>query len=606
MGIKGLTTYMQKNYKWKEIGKDSPLRGPLLVDGMSCCYSLNDGIDWTYGGQYKEFDQKCRAFLTNLKESGIEPTLVFDGVDYKGEKAPVILKRRKETAECIQSLLLYGSYPKHGRSCLPVFAKVVFMEVLKEFGIPFIVADGDADNLTVSIANFYGCPVLSSDSDYYIFDVKGGYIPFEYFYWESKPINAKIYHLSNFSATFCAHDPEIIYLIPALIGNDFLKPPDIPVGGNAMNTDELVAYIASLSSVEKFLPRSCKSEQVLSIRENFEKAKDMYKVHKITMDDARKSTELKTACGTPLPLWILEQYRDGCFSTSVLDPMILKKIILPMIIDNPKKESSMKIGKPLRKYLYGLLQQYLKVQKVFKEGMRVGQCDIHFKPVKPAQCLITDLDSLRDEERLELLCGIFGVLPDELGQFENKWKLVALSLHYWSRNAEGLTQQQIDSLLFCFVVCSSEEGRDVISESNFQGRRSRQFTDEQLDNLHSFSMWQCVYYEAMKLNDFLKRPLEFTSPALLFNGKLCLSYACMKKADFDAIKKETLTTFPDMAKLYEELLSVCSAIEASKGSSSHKASKEKHKQPAAAAKTYSTPVSTANPFGLLADLDEEN
>ena len=624
MGIWGLTTYIKKSYKWKEIGKDAPLRGQLVIDGMSCCYSLYDGIDWKYGGQYKELDQKCRDFLANLKESGIEPILVFDGVDYEGEKAPVILKRRKETAECVSSCLLYGSYPKDGRSCLPAFAKVVFMEVLKEFRIPFIVADGDADSLTASIANSYGCPVLSSDSDYYIFNVKGGYIPFEYFYWESKPINGKIYHSSNFSATF--RDPEIIYLIPALIGNDFLESPGIRRDvitsvidggaegggrrGNTIYADELVACIASFSSVEEFfsyLSSSCKSEQVMAIRENFHKAKEMYTIDAISMDDARKSTELKTANGTPLPSWILEQYRDGCFSTSVLDPMILNECILPMIIDNPKKESNMKIGEHLRRHLYGLLKPYLKVQKV-KEGMRVGQCDIQFKPVRPlaAQCLITDVDSLRDEEKLGLLCDMFGVLPDELGRFDNKWKLVGLSLHYWSRNAaEALTQQQIDALLFCFVVYSSEQGRSIIARhSRFQidGR----WTNPQLDSLHSFSMWQCVYYEAMKLNDVLKRPLEFTSPALLFNGRLCLNYACIKEEEFEAIKEETLTTFPDMAKLYEELLSICSSREVPKGSSSYKAGKEKHKQPTAAAKkTHSTPVSTANRFELL-DLDSDD
>uniref|UniRef100_A0A1X7UMY1 Asteroid domain-containing protein n=1 Tax=Amphimedon queenslandica TaxID=400682 RepID=A0A1X7UMY1_AMPQE len=604
---------------------------------MSCCYSLYDGIDWKYGGQYEELDQKCRAFLTNLKESGIEPILVFDGVDYEGEKGPVILKRRKETTECVSSCLLYGSYPKDGRSCLPAFAKVVFMEVLKEFRIPFIVADGDADNLTASIANFYGCPVLSSDSDYYIFNVKGGYIPFEHFHWKSKPINGKIYHLSNFPVKIC--DPDIIYLIPALIGNDFLKSPDERrdvitsvidggvegrgKGGHTIYSDDelvarLVDHIASFSSVEEFFSSSCKSEQV---RKNFHEAKKMYSSDAISMDDAMKSTKLETANKTSLPSWILKQYRAGCFSTSVMEPMVLNDCMLPMIIDNPKMESNMKIGEPLRRHLYGLLKPYLKVQKV-KEGIhahvcvRVGQYDVQYTvKTLTAQSLITNVDLIRDEERLGLLCDIFEVLPDKLDKFEDKWKLVALSLHYWSRNAEALTQQQINALLFCFVVCSSEQGRGIIA-SHFRFQIDGHWINRQLDSLHSLSMWQCVYYEAMKLNDVLKRPLEFTSPALLFDGRLCLNYACMKEADFDAIKEETLTTFPDMAKLYEELLSICSAREVSKGSSSHKASKEKHKQPAAAAKKiYSTTVSTANRFELLdlesddsdeGDSDEEN
>ncbi|XP_011404642.1 PREDICTED: protein asteroid homolog 1-like [Amphimedon queenslandica] len=631
MGIKGLKTYMQKRYKWEEIGKYPPLRGPLLIDAMSCCYSLYDGIDWKYGGQYKELDQKCKTFLASLKESGIEPILVFDGVDHKREKASTFKERGKDKAKCIQTVLLEGNeYKADGCLCLPVFAKVVFMEVIKKFRIPFIVADGDADSLTASMANFYGCPALASDSDYYIFNVKGGYIPFEYFHWKSKPINGKIYHSSNFSAKF--RDPEIIYLIPALIGNDFLESPGITrdvitsvIGGgigrrgnNIYIDDELVArlvdHIASLSSFEEFFSSSCKSlksEKVMLIRENFYKAKEMYSVDKISMDDVMKSTVLETANGTPLPSWILKQYRAGCFSTSVMKPMVLNECMLPMIIDNPKKESNMKIGEPLRRHLYGFLKPYLKVQKV-KEGIhvhvcvRVGQYDVQYTvKTLTAQSLITNVDLIRDDERLKLLCDIIGVSPDKLDKFEDKWKLVALSLHYWSRNAEALTQQQIDSLLFCFVVYFSEQGRGIIA-SHFRFQIDGRWTNRQLDSLHSFSMWQCVYNEAMKLNDVLKRPLEFTSPALLFNGRLCLSYACMKEADFDAIKEETLTSFLDMALLYEELLSVCSPREVSKGSSSHKTSKEKHKQPAAAKKAHSTPVSTKNPFELPPDFDEEN
>uniref|UniRef100_A0A1X7TYK9 Uncharacterized protein n=1 Tax=Amphimedon queenslandica TaxID=400682 RepID=A0A1X7TYK9_AMPQE len=254
----------------------------------------------------------------------------------------------------------------------------------------------------------------------------------------------------------------------------------------------------------------------------------MYTVDAISMEDAMKNTELETATGTPLPSWILEQYRAGCFSTSVLDPMILNKCIwLPATIDNPKKESSMKIGLPLRRHLYGLLKPYLKEQKV-KEIMRVGN-DMQHISVGPIKLEHQGLD------QFETLCYIFEVLPDELGQFEDKWKLVALSLHYWSRNAEDLTWQQIDSLLFCFVICSSEEGRyiarELIHQCHFQGKR--QFTDHQLDNLHSFSMWQCVYYEAMKLNDFLKRPLDFTSPAVMFDGKVCMLCAGLKESEFD-------------------------------------------------------------------------
>ncbi|XP_011408022.1 PREDICTED: protein asteroid homolog 1-like [Amphimedon queenslandica] len=579
MGIRGFKTYMLRSYRWKEIGKDGPqLSGPLVIDAMSICYCLYDDIDWKHGGQYKELEQKCIDFVTNLRKFNIEPIFVFDGVDYKGEKGPTLVKRKQSDIENISSYLLTG----HGTDsfCLPIFTRIVMSEVIREMNVPFIVADGDSDSLTASIANYHGCPVLSNDSDFFVFNVEGGYIPFESFDCKHH-ITGKIYNWTDFVSTF--RDPDIVYLIPALASNDFISDGggawhDVMASinkrssssifatrgkfgrarrtsGSSNRISDVVDSIRSSSSVEEFFSScSCKPESIAIVRKNFRKAKEMYTVDKINIDDTKKSTELETATGTPLPSWILEQYRAGCFSTSILDPMILNKCMLPTTVDNPKKESSMKIGVPLRSHLYGLLKPYLKEQKI-KEGMRVGRHDLQYISVGPAK-----LEDCQSSDQLGLLCGIFGVSPDELGQFENKWKLVALSLHYWSRNAEALTQQQIDALLFCFVVCSSEEGRDagrdVISESNLQGRRSRQFTDQQLDSLHSFSMWQCVYYEAMKLNDFLKRPLDFTSP-VMFDGKICMFCACLEEIEFDGIKASMMVTGSPLECLYKNLMNVC-------------------------------------------------
>ena len=570
MGIRGFKTYMLESYDWKRIGKDAPeLSGPLVIDAMGICYCLyngidwnHDGIDWKHGGQYKELEQKCIDFVTNLRKSNVEPIFVFDGVDYKREKGPTLRRRKKDDVEKISSYLLTGR--STDCSCIPIFTRQVMSEAIREMKVPFVIADGDADSLTASIANYNGCPVLSNDSDFFIFNVEAGYIPFESFDWELQPITGKIYNWTDFASTF--RDPNIIYLIPALASNDFISEGAQGINlasiykgssssifarrGSRNRISDLVKYIRSFSSVEEFFSScSCNAESVTIIRENFHKAKEMYTIDKISMDDVMKSTVLETANGMPLPSWMLELYRTGCFSTSVLDPMILNECMLPTIIDNPKKDSSMKIGASLRRHLYGLLKPYLKEQKI-KEGMRVGK-DIRHISVGPIRSECPSPDPL------DVLCDIFGVLPDELGRFENKWKLVALSLHYWSRNAEALTQRQVDALLFCFVICSSEEGRyrgnELIEQSHFLGRR--QFTDKQLDILHSFSMWQCVYYEAMKLNDFLKRPLDFTSPAVMFDGKVCMFCAGLKETEF--IKARMMITGSPLETLYKNLLDVC-------------------------------------------------
>ena len=623
MGIWGLSTYIKKKYKWKEIGRDAPaVRGPLVIDAIGTCYSLyeDNQTDWIHGGQYKEFEEKVVAFFTNLRNSSIEPIVVFDGVDYKREKGSVIFKRKKNAIKRISSSLLYG---KNTGSVKPLFSKIVFLEVIKEMRISFIFADGDADALTASIANYHGCPVLSSDSDYYIFNLEAGYIPFEFFNWKTVPITGKIYNLSDFASTFC--DPQLPLLIPALTGNDFIKDPEIRSdvirkiidGGERaqlrrgkVQMEELVMCIACFSSVDEFLSylsTSCHAQQVDTVQENLRKAEDMYIVGKTNMEDLKKSTALTTANGAPLPQWILDLYRTGCFSIFLMDPLILNECMLPTIADNYKREdSSLKIGLTLRRRLYGILKPYLKSPEV-NEGIRIGN-DMQFKPVRmlageTMHCHISDVPSMTDIERRNVLCTVFEVSPEVLDTFENKWQLIALSLYYWSRNVEGLVPQKIQSLVFSFVIFSCEMERAAICQSCFkvEGVRSNCW----LENLHFFAMWQVVYYEAMKLNDVLNRPLLFSSPSLMFDGRLSMHYACMKEKSFDDIRSSKFAASPGLENLYEKLISICYVRDAVSGSSR----KRKGKPAATVKQAVSKLTATTNRFAALtqsSDSDDDD
>lgn len=104
------------------------------------------------------------------------------------------------------------------RCILPVFA----MEVLQCPIMELCVCDGEADAKVVKIASKYACPVLSVDSDFYLFNIIGGYIPSICFHWKSCPIIAKVYHLKGFLKQFKYHDVSLCYMIPAIIENDFL------------------------------------------------------------------------------------------------------------------------------------------------------------------------------------------------------------------------------------------------------------------------------------------------------------------------------------------------------------------------------------------------
>ena len=110
------------------------------------------------------------------------------------------------------------------------------------------------------------------------------------------------------------------------------------------------------------------------------------------------------------------------------------------------------------------------------------------------------------------------------GFFDDKWKLPLLATCYWVRHTCP-ELHLIHSLVLCFIICSHAitNNKDplVLIPPEFEEERD----EEWLDVLHSFSMWQCVYCDAMKLNCVLNRPVSFISPAVLFDGRLSMFFA---------------------------------------------------------------------------------
>lgn len=63
----------------------------------------------------------------------------------------------------------------HGRngSVLPILVRKVFIQVLNQRGIPLVQCPAEADWEIACLARQWNCPVLTNDSDFYIFDLPG-------------------------------------------------------------------------------------------------------------------------------------------------------------------------------------------------------------------------------------------------------------------------------------------------------------------------------------------------------------------------------------------------------------------------------------------------
>ena len=119
------------------------------------------------------------------------------------------------------------------------------------------------------MAAAWNCAVLSNDSDFFIFDIEGGYIPLSFFGWKSSPLTAKIYHRLKLASRFRIR-PQLLPLLASLAGNDYISreaPLDFDSGLNRVQTDNRVgkreARFEKIAILLRELPSLCSQEEAL-------------------------------------------------------------------------------------------------------------------------------------------------------------------------------------------------------------------------------------------------------------------------------------------------------------------------------------------------------
>jgi hypothetical protein len=610
MGIQGLTTYMERYYsKWRDV----ELKGHLVLDGYSICYSLYSrfNLDNIHGGQYWLFRMHVKEFFRILQRNSITSLVVFDGIDYKMEKEHEMLRRKRERVRLVRKCLLEDKPRLQARIILPLFCVEVFKETLRELKIEFFFVDGEGDWDTVAMANHHRCPVVAYDSDYFMYNIDGGYIPIDNLYWNNSPITARLYLRADFVTKFTNF--ELAYALPAMIGNDFLRKELVT---HAIKDDiyqnfprrkfvcQLICYLADFASPEDFFAHLFTLDKSTAplIKENFEKAKKMYIVS-YTLSGERGSkfmseTELVTRSGMDIPKWMLDQYRRGYFSSNVMSSFIIEYRILRVVIDNPLKESSQLCSRPIRQYIYAILLPYIgrttvteiiRFDATLRKELVYVATDVLNLPTIDRVHEISVLD------RKRAFCTVMECDLTLLDGFEDKWKIPLAATCYWVKHArpENLI---IQSLILSFMLCS----RDDKDPTSLLPQRITEYRNRHwLDVLHSFTAWQSVYYDAMTLNNVLYNPFRFVNPALLFDGELVMYVACQKH--LSSIIKRDLQELVSNSRMYQVVLSFLPHSEKSKSQII------KPVKPKAIKTVQEYSVDTTNKFAMLRlESDEED
>ncbi|XP_045076476.1 protein asteroid homolog 1-like [Coregonus clupeaformis] len=198
MGVHGLTSYVEGN---RGLFQDIRFRDSrLVIDGCSLFFRLylNHGLDQVHGGDYDAFGTLLSTFISALEACNIQPYVVLDGgvcvclcnricgsrIDLVSNlRSPINkihYKKLSTLRQRLQSKIREAESLSRGRhgSVLPLLTRHVFIQVLSQRGVPLVQCPAEADWEIACLANQWDCPVLTNDSDFYIFDLPGGYIPF--------------------------------------------------------------------------------------------------------------------------------------------------------------------------------------------------------------------------------------------------------------------------------------------------------------------------------------------------------------------------------------------------------------------------------------------
>lgn len=524
MGIPKLTSFVDKQFTgWKK----GPVQGELIVDGFSLCHALfaEHALEHNpvYGGDYISFAIYVKNFFNTLMRCKITPFVIFDGIDIDMKKRKTHDNRRRQQAESVVKLLQAPTTCAVD-NITPYLARDVMVESVREIlgNNGFYVADSDADIDVASFGIAKKCPILSSDSDFYIFPLPCGYIPYSKFYWhnaESNMIIGEFYSCEQFAMQFDVSDLQLLALLPAIMGNDTIPPIDgymeriIPPHGATL-IQKVLHYASGFKTIDE-----CKT--VLLQQKLIDSYIPLQNI-RIALQDYFTSTQaihgtlktnLRCKDGSKLPDFVVQNIRLGVYPKMIIDALCTQEVDLKVAIEDMLSEKWCHlIGIPIRKVIYGILctsstcvHEHQRHERSVTFDMKiitaVTSVTYHGRKIQ-----IPNLHgcSTEIESSKKVLYGVLECREKDFKTFSKDYRLLlAITCYWYSKCIPPENNFFLYSFLLFLqkpkgVVAIKTPKQTLFSLSSF---------------VHAFAQWQSLYYDVRCLNELLQQPLPLMEPA---------------------------------------------------------------------------------------------
>ena len=417
----------------------------------------------------------------------------------------------------------------------------------------FLPLNSEADSEIASLAATWNCAVLSNDSDFFIFDIKGGYIPLSFFRWSSSRLTAKIYYRSKLASQFRIR-PQLLPLLASLAGNDYVSVDALVDFNSALSrvqTDCRVgqreARFTKIASFLRKLPSSCSQEEALKStlelitsersRNTLQRVIGLslqeYKIKESNLlhyfEKGLIHSSLRTLHGKrEIEEWVLRRFRAGKFSIESMNSLTSGRNLLGVQVENFKDISSNCCSLDVRKFVYGILcdvgtddgkRNITKVEEFDRQGFKFTGSNVepYVWESVPGLSLVPFLEP---EQRYNMLLFALDTNTSDVSSLPENAILIACSVRYLINHSEpAVNLNHLKALLCCWVLltnplskCRSGEKRQTKSSSMFS-----------LQAAHSFCQWQCVVRDAIMLNYTLLEPVPSPHIHEVFSGTLAQS-----------------------------------------------------------------------------------
>ncbi|XP_052767012.1 protein asteroid homolog 1-like [Mya arenaria] len=488
MGVLGLSSLIYTNNNIFEKIRLHDTR--LIIDGSNLYHILyNNHVPNEYGGNYDTYANTCKTFFRTLTKCKVDAYVVMDGgYDPDDRKWKTVLKRKASRIKSVGTIC--GRSPKETTDhVLPILCEETFYHVLRELQIPHVACPYEANREISVLANKWDCPVLSDDSDFFIFKLENGVIPIKGIDLTLRPLKTQTEQSALQESETSPTDQEDIYIsvkcyrystliktinvpwkfLPILAtfsGNDYVDPRNLEGFHEAIRwkhrNKELNLRAASpklmsvvhwamgiqseeyainyvLNHVENLAPvgKSKLRDALRNSIDSYTDIRNFATIDLVKFFDANTDDESRPDRGTlidyvtkhPLPAWFSEMLRTCEMATFLQNVAVNHRVIFNCQIEHLANPSTYECSQHIRSVLYGLITQFKRPKYTRYERKTFLTNDIR-------KFCIEENDRLENEMMKVRIRPTFRNVPGITGEENQKFIFGTL----------GLNSELVDSL----------------------------------------------------------------------------------------------------------------------------------------------------------------